>query len=109
VSCGAGRYGSESSFVDVENHSMALASPRVSEASVGDYLALLKPRVMSLWCHRAGRPADRPRPRSPVLAVTSILCIAGRRRSLRRAEHGYDADIDALMSRTAKRPVPTGR
>lgn len=94
----------------VENHSMALASPRVSEASVGDYLALLKPRVMSLVVFTAlVGLLVAPGHVHPVLAVTSILCIAVGAGASGALNMWYDADIDALMSRTAKRPVPTGR
>src|SRR5450830_630151 len=45
----------------------------------------------------------------PVLAFTSILCIAVGAGASGALNMWYDADIDALMSRTAKRPVPAGR
>jgi protoheme IX farnesyltransferase len=45
----------------------------------------------------------------PVLAITSILCIAVGAGASGALNMWYDADIDALMSRTSKRPVPTGR
>ena len=93
----------------VENQSLAL-SPRISEASVGDYIALLKPRVMSLVIFTAlVGLMIAPGHVHPVLAITSILCIAVGAGASGALNMWYDADIDALMSRTANRPVPTGR
>ena len=45
----------------------------------------------------------------PVLAITSILCIAVGGGAAGALNMWYDADIDALMSRTANRPIPRGR
>jgi len=93
----------------VENHSLAL-SPRISEAGVGDYLALLKPRVMSLVVFTAlVGLLLAPGYVHPVLAITSILCIAVGAGASGALNMWYDADIDAVMARTAKRPVPAGR
>ena len=93
----------------VENHSLTLP-PRISEAGVGDYIALLKPRVMSLVVFTAlVGLLIAPGHVHPVLAITSILCIAVGAGASGALNMWYDADIDALMSRTAKRPVPTGR
>jgi protoheme IX farnesyltransferase len=93
----------------VDNHSLALP-PRISEAGVGDYIALLKPRVMSLVVFTAlVGLMIAPGHVHPVLAITSILCIAVGAGASGALNMGYDADIDALMSRTSKRPVPTGR
>jgi len=89
---------------------MELAAPRISEAEVGDYIALLKPRVMSLVIFTAlVGLAIAPGHFHPVLAFTSLLCIsvgAGASGALNMALEG---DIDALMSRTANRPIPRGR
>jgi heme o synthase len=94
----------------VDHSTMELAAPRISEAEVGDYIALLKPRVMSLVIFTAlVGLAIAPGHFHPVLAFTSLLCIsvgAGASGALNMALEG---DIDALMSRTANRPIPRGR
>ncbi|MDO8978633.1 MAG: heme o synthase [Afipia sp.] len=93
----------------VDHHAIDL-SPRISEASVADYIALLKPRVMSLVVFTAlVGLVIAPGHFHPVLAVTSILCIAVGGGAAGALNMWYDADIDALMSRTANRPVPRGR
>jgi protoheme IX farnesyltransferase len=94
----------------VDHTTMELAAPRISEAEVGDYIALLKPRVMSLVIFTAlVGLAIAPGHFHPVLAFTSLLCIsvgAGASGALNMALEG---DIDALMSRTANRPIPRGK
>jgi len=93
----------------VENHALALA-PRISEASVADYIALLKPRVMSLVIFTAlVGLMIAPGHFHPVLAFTSILCIAVGAGASGALNMWYDADIDAVMSRTVNRPIPAGR
>jgi protoheme IX farnesyltransferase len=79
-------------------------------ARAGDYLALLKPRVMSLVVFTAvtglicaGRPMD------PWLGAVAILCIAVGAGGAGALNMAYDGDIDALMRRTRRRPVPAGR
>ncbi len=86
------------------------AGLRVSEATPGDYLALLKPRVMSLVVFTAfvGMVTAQA-PVNPVIAVFSILAIAVGAGASGALNMWYDADIDAVMSRTASRPVPSGR
>lgn len=82
----------------------------VSEATASDYLALLKPRVMSLVVFTAfvGLVAA-PVAVNPVVAVTAILAIAVGAGASGALNMWYDADIDAVMTRTASRPVPAGR
>jgi protoheme IX farnesyltransferase len=93
----------------VENHTLTL-SPRISEAGVADYIALLKPRVMSLVIFTAlVGMVIAPGYFHPVLAFTSILCFAVGAGASGALNMWYDADIDALMSRTANRPIPAGR
>jgi protoheme IX farnesyltransferase len=93
----------------VDHHAIDL-SPRISEAGVADYIALLKPRVMSLVVFTAlVGLVIAPGSFHPVLAITSILCIAVGGGAAGALNMWYDADIDALMSRTANRPVPRGR
>ena len=75
-----------------------------------DFLALTKPRVMTLvvftaWCGLLVAPG----PIHPVLAFAAILCIAVGAGASGALNMWYDADIDAVMSRTAKRPIPSGR
>ncbi len=83
---------------------------RMSEATPGDYIALLKPRVMSLVVFTAvvGLVAA-PGAMNPLLAVIAILSIAIGAGASGALNMWYDADIDKVMSRTAKRPVPSGR
>jgi protoheme IX farnesyltransferase len=77
--------------------------------TVGDYLALLKPRVMSLvvFTGLAGIIAA-PGHVHPLTAFTAILCIAIAAGASGALNMAYDSDIDRLMSRTAKRPIPMG-
>ena len=81
-----------------------------SDAAVGDYLALLKPRVMSLvvFAGFAGLVAA-PGDLHPLLAAVAVLCIAVGAGAAGAINMWYDRDIDAVMSRTCKRPIPAGR
>jgi len=84
--------------------------PRISEAEVGDYFALLKPRVMSLVIFTAlVGLAIAPGHLHPVLAFTALLCIAVGAGASGALNMALEGDIDALMSRTANRPIPRGR
>ncbi|MEM7747054.1 MAG: heme o synthase [Pseudomonadota bacterium] len=78
--------------------------------TVGDYLALMKPRVMSLVVFTAlvGMVAA-PGSIHPVLGVIALLCIAVGAGASGALNMWYDADIDAHMQRTAARPIPRGR
>ncbi|MBR0758598.1 protoheme IX farnesyltransferase [Bradyrhizobium jicamae] len=88
----------------------AIELPRISEAEVGDYIALLKPRVMSLVVFTAlVGLMIAPVHVHPVLAITSILCIAVGAGASGALNMAYEADVDALMSRTANRPIPRGK
>jgi heme o synthase len=86
------------------------ASFAISEASVGDYIALLKPRVMSLVVFTAlvGMMVA-PGHVHPVLGFASLLCITIGAGAAGALNMWYDADIDAVMSRTAQRPIPAGK
>lgn len=83
---------------------------QVSQARVGDYLALLKPRVMSLVVFTAmvGIVLS-PGGLHPFLALLAIACIAVGAGASGALNMWYDADIDAVMSRTVNRPIPAGR
>jgi len=83
---------------------------RGSYASIGDYVALTKPRVMSLVVFTAlvglmVAPGDI----DPFAAIVAVFCIAAGAGAAAALNMWYDADIDALMARTAMRPVPSGR
>jgi protoheme IX farnesyltransferase len=86
---------------------LALATP---VAGWRDYLALLKPRVMSLVVFTAltGLVCARA-PMNPALAAVAVLCIAVGAGGAGAINMAWDADIDALMRRTRSRPVPGGR
>src|SRR3569833_1327078 len=88
--------------------SHTLPEPRVT--TVGDFLALLKPRVMSLvvFTGLAGIVAA-PGHVHPLTAFTALLCIAVAGGASGCLNMAYDSDIDRLMSRTATRPIPLGR
>ncbi|WP_416899011.1 MAG: heme o synthase [Minwuia sp.] len=79
-------------------------------AGPGDFLALLKPRVMSLvvFTSLVGLLAA-PGAIHPVTAVIAIICIAVGAGASGAINMWYDADIDARMARTARRPVPAGQ
>ena len=79
-------------------------------ARVADYLALLKPRVMSLvvFTGVAGLVAA-PGGLHPFLAAVAVLCIAVGAGAAGAINMWYDRDIDALMERTRGRPIPMGR
>ena len=84
-------------------------SPAIT-ADWRDFVALTKPRVMTLvgftgLCGLLVAPA----PIHPVLAFTAILCIALGAGAAAALNQWYEADLDALMKRTRNRPLPAGR
>jgi len=89
---------------------LSAAAAEPSMASVGDYLALMKPRVMSLVIFTAlvGLMVA-PGHVHPVIGFTALLCIAVGAGAAAALNMWYDADIDAVMTRTARRPIPAGR
>lgn len=82
----------------------------VAVAGVRDYVALLKPRVMSLvvFTGLVGLVVA-PGAIHPVTAVIALLAIALGAGASGAINMWYDADIDAVMKRTAQRPIPAGR
>ena len=79
-------------------------------AELGDWIALLKPRVMTLvvFTGLIGL-LIAPGHLHAVLAFTAVLCIAVAAGACGAINMWYDRDIDALMRRTAGRPLPSGR
>jgi protoheme IX farnesyltransferase len=79
-------------------------------ASASDYIALLKPRVMSLVVFTAlvGYVAA-PGHGDWVLGFAVILSVAVAAGASGALNMWYDADIDAVMTRTQTRPIPAGR
>lgn len=98
------------SLLSVVDHNAIALSPRISEAEVADYIQLLKPRVMSLVIFTAlVGLVLAPGHFHPVLAITSLLCIAVGAGASGALNMALEGDIDAKMSRTANRPIPRGR
>src|SRR5471032_401776 len=82
----------------------------VSTATVRDYVDLLKPRVMSLvvftaWIGLVIAPA----PIHPFAAALAVLAVALGSGAAGAINMWYERDLDALMTRTANRPLPQGR
>ncbi|RIK92533.1 MAG: protoheme IX farnesyltransferase [Proteobacteria bacterium] len=89
---------------------MEHTADEASIASAADFLALLKPRVMSLVVFTAlVGLLLAPGEIHPVIAFTAIMCIAVGAGASGCLNMWYDADIDARMRRTRGRPVPAGR
>jgi len=89
---------------------MELTNPAALPADWRDFLALTKPRVMSLvvfsgLCGLLVAPVQLPL----VLAFTAILCIALGAGACGALNQWYEVEVDAKMRRTAKRPLPAGR
>lgn len=83
-----------------------------AEASVKDFIALLKPRVMSLvvFTGFAGLwVAPGSAQMHPFIAFVAMLCLAVGAGAAGAFNMWYDRDIDAVMTRTRNRPIPAGR
>ena len=84
--------------------------PQTLPADWRDFIALTKPRVMALvvftgLCGLLAAPVGI----HPVLGFTAVLCIALAGGAAGALNQWYEADLDALMKRTANRPIPAGR
>ncbi len=91
-------------------NSTALHGEMTLPADWRDFVALTKPRVMSLvvftgLCGLLAAPVSL----HPVLGFTAILCIALGAGAAAALNMWYEADLDALMKRTRNRPLPAGR
>ena len=89
---------------------LELSNPAALPADWRDFVALTKPRVMSLvvfsgLCGLLVAPVQLPL----VLSFTAILCIALAAGACGALNQWYEVEIDAKMRRTAKRPLPAGR
>jgi len=89
---------------------LELSNPAALPADWRDFLALTKPRVMSLvvfsgLCGLLVAPVQLPL----VLGFTAILCIALGAGACGALNQWYEVEVDAKMRRTAKRPLPAGR
>ena len=90
-------------MTDVTNHS------QTSEAQMGDYFALMKPRVMQLVVFTAlVGLLVAPVGVNPFIGFVAVLCIAVGAGASGALNMWWDADIDAIMKRTVKRPIPSG-
>src|SRR5471030_2468013 len=86
------------------------ASVSPVEADYRDWIALLKPRVLSLVVFTGAIGLlVAPGHLNPVLAFTAILCITVASGACGAINMWYDRDIDAIMRRTRNRPIPAGR
>ncbi|RYH14195.1 MAG: protoheme IX farnesyltransferase [Alphaproteobacteria bacterium] len=90
--------------------SKAYPAATTAAAEWRDFLALTKPRVLSLvvFTGLCGLLAA-PHAINPVLGFTAILCIALGAGAAGALNQWYEADLDAMMARTAGRPLPAGR
>src|SRR6185312_8083358 len=90
--------------------SVTLAHTEPSIAGAGDYIELMKPRVMSLVVFTAlVGMLVAPGHIHPVIGFAALLCITVGAGAAGALNMWYDADIDARMARTASRPIPRGR
>lgn len=97
------------SFIS-ESHAGLTQDHTISIARPSDYVALLKPRVMSLVIFTALTGIlIAPSSVNPVIGFASLLAIATGAGASGALNMWYDSDIDALMRRTQKRPIPAGR
>jgi heme o synthase len=96
-------------MADIGYQSSPLSHARAVGGSIGDFAALMKPRVMSLVVFTAlvGMMLA-PQPPHPAIAVIALICIAVGAGASGALNMWFDADIDACMQRTASRPIPRG-
>lgn len=99
---------SDASYLD--GAETARSVPQIPVAAPSDYFRLLKPRVMSLVVLTAlAGILIAPVPPHPLVAFAALLSIAVGAGASGALNMWYDADIDAVMTRTARRPIPAGR
>src|SRR3712207_3508870 len=93
-----------------DTHTESFATAGLSQGDVSDFVALLKPRVMFLVVFTAlvGMVVS-PSNVHPIVAFVSLLMIAVGGGASGCLNMWWDADIDAVMTRTRKRPIPAGK
>src|SRR5436189_2068906 len=96
-------------MAEVSYQPSALRPAQGGGGSIGDFIALMKPRVMSLVVFTAlvGMVLAPQQPH-PALAVIALVCIAVGAGASGALNIWYDADIDACLQRTARRPTHGG-
>ena len=86
------------------------AHPLADHWSVSDFVALTKPRVMMLAVFTAlVGLSSAPVRLDPLTTLAAVLAIAAGAGAAGALNMWYDADIDAVMTRTAMRPIPRGK
>ncbi len=96
-------------MADIGVQASPLRPAQTMGGSIGDFIALMKPRVMSLVVFTAlVGMVLAPDQLHPVLAAIALVCIAVGAGASGALNMWYDADIDACMQRTASRPIPRG-
>ena len=100
----------ETAAAGAEASAPASVASRVDQTDIADWIALLKPRVMSLvvFTGLIGL-VIAPGAVNPIIGFTAVLCIAVGAGACGAINMWYDRDIDALMGRTRNRPIPAGR
>src|SRR5215470_10223078 len=87
-----------------------LATPSSLASRLPYFVALMKPRVMALAVFTAFvGMLTAPSRLDPLLGLVAILAIAAGAGAAGVLNMWYDADIDSVMSRTARRPIPRGK
>jgi protoheme IX farnesyltransferase len=105
----AAQPGTRAPFYSLAGVDAGLRPAQAVGASIGDFVALMKPRVMSLVVFTAlTGMVLAPGRMHPALAVIALACIAVGAGACGALNMWYDADIDARMQRTAARPIPRG-
>src|SRR6266700_7244637 len=101
----AGQLGERRSRFALSSHSAGLFAGHWS-----DFVALTKPRVMMLAVFTAlVGLSSAPVRLDPLTTLAAVLAIAAGAGAAGALNMWYDADIDAVMSRTAMRPIPRGK
>src|SRR5579862_8061913 len=97
-------------YSEISKEAVAGGDTETGLGTVGDYAALLKPRVMSLVVFTAFvGMAIAPGGIQPIIGAAALLAIAVGAGAAGALNMWYDADIDRLMRRTALRPIPRGK
>src|ERR1700750_1062080 len=103
----AGQLGERRARLELPSHS---AGPLLGHSRVSDFVALTKPRVMMLAVFTAlVGLSSAPVRLDQLTALAAVIAIAAGASAAGVLNMWYDADIDAVMSRTAMRPIPRGK